>query len=131
MTPDEASVRAFYDSWIRATVEGLPDLGMSLVDDDAVFLMPGAPPMNKETFVTAACAGDPNDTRVTYDLTSDIREINVIGDYAWLRTEFTLVTTDTETGEASKVGGHTLSILKRTADAWVIVRDANTMSAMP
>jgi uncharacterized protein (TIGR02246 family) len=131
MTSDEAAIREYYDNWIRATREGLTDLGLSLVDDDAVFVMPSAPKMDKHTFVSAACAGDPEASEVEFDLKTDIHEIKVMGDYAWLWTEFTLVTTHKETGDKSKCGGHTLSILKRNGDSWLLVRDANTMAQMP
>lgn len=131
MQQDQASVRAYYDNWMRATIEGLPELGMSLVDESAVFLMPGAPPMDRETFVNAATAGDPNNSPIDYDLKSEVHEIKVIGDYAWLWTEFKLVSKHKETGDTSTVAGHTLSILKRSGDSWVAVREANTMSQVP
>jgi len=129
MQTDEIAIRELYDGWIRSTVEGDPELGLSLVADDAVFLVPGIGQMDGPSYVHAAC-GEAPDPDVDFELKSEVREIKVMGDLAWLWTEFTLVTLTKSTGKTSKVGGHSLSVLRRSGAGWVIVRDANTMSAM-
>ncbi|MEN0020717.1 MAG: nuclear transport factor 2 family protein [Planctomycetota bacterium] len=128
MADDEASIRQFYDNWIRATTEGDLELARSLIDDDAVFLVPGAGEFDKETFAAGATASDPN---LDFELESSIREMQVMGDNAWLWTEFSLVIIDKRSGTRSKSAGHTLSVLKRSGDSWVTVREANTMAAVP
>jgi ketosteroid isomerase-like protein len=62
---------------------------------------------------------------------SDIQEIQVLGDWAWMRSRLEIAVTRPD-GAIVRRAGSTLSILRRTpAGAWVIVRDANLLSAAP
>ena len=124
---DEGSIRAWYDDWIRATVEGDLSLALGLVAEDAVFLVPGAGEMDGRAYAEAATGDDP--TR-EYELDSRIREIRVLGDHAVLWTEFSLKSRRKDTGKVSASAGHTLSLLVRDGASWRVVRDANTMAAV-
>jgi len=125
MTGDETSIRAWYDQWIRATTVGDLELARGLIADDAVFLMPGLEPMDKESFAAAATATDPN---IDFDLKTEIREIRVFGDHAMLWSAFSLGMTDKASGQRTDLAGHELSVLRRAGDGWVVIRDANTMA---
>ena len=134
MNNDEQAIRAWYDDWIRATTDGDLDLARRLIADDGLFLMPGAPPMDGETFAVAMTGSDPDhppDPNVAYDLDSKVNEVRVFGDHAVMWSEFSLTTTKKDTGEKSRVAGHSLTYLERSGDGWVLVRDANTMAPAP
>jgi uncharacterized protein (TIGR02246 family) len=122
---DERSIRQWFERWMQATKEGDLQLARSLIADDAVFLVPGADQMDKESFAAAATADDPN---TLFELDCRIQEIQVLGDHAWLWTKISLAMTDKRSGERSFMAGHSLAILKRHGDGWVVVRDANTMA---
>lgn len=124
MKHDEQSIRLWFDSWIRATNEGDLELARSLIADDAVFLVPGADRMDKESFASAATADDPN---TDFDLDCSIQEIRILGDHAWLWTKIALAMNDRNSQSRSLMAGHSLSILKREGDGWVVIRDSNTM----
>lgn len=109
---------------MKATTEGDLRLARSLIADDAVFLVPGADKMDKESFASAATASDPN---TDFELDCSIQEIQVFGDYAWLWTKIALTMTDKGSKSRSLMAGHSLSILKRQDDRWVVIRDSNTM----
>ena len=128
MERDEQAIRRYFDSWILATTKGDLGLARSLIADDAVFLVPGTGPMDKEGFAAAATASDPN---TDFALECSIDEIKVFDDHAWLRTKMSLVMTDRASGTRTKMAGHELSILKRHGDTWVVIRDANTMVPVP
>ncbi len=121
---DEQAVRQWFESWIKATTEGDLELANSLIADEAVFLVPGAGRMDKESFASAATADDPN---TEFQLDCSIQEIEILGDRAWLWTEISLSMTDKRSKERSLMAGHSLSILQRRGDGWVVIRDANTM----
>ncbi|MEM1424811.1 MAG: SgcJ/EcaC family oxidoreductase [Planctomycetota bacterium] len=131
MTDDEQAVRRWHDDWIRATTEGDLDLSRGLIADGAVFLMPGAPPMDGETFAVAMTGSDPDhppDPNVAYELDAKVNEVRVFADHAVMWSEFALTTTKKDTGETSRVAGHALTFLERSRDGWKLVRDANTMA---
>jgi uncharacterized protein (TIGR02246 family) len=125
---DDQAIRQWFDQWIQATTEGDLELARSLIDHDAVFLVPGAGRMDKESFAAAATASDPN---TEFELDCSIQEIEVIGDHAWLSTKLSLVMTDKGTGSRSLMAGDSLSLLKRRGAGWVVIRDANTLVPVP
>ena len=124
MTHDEHAIRQWFERWMKATKEGDLQLARSLIADDAVFLVPGADRMDKESFAAAATATDPN---IDFELDCSIQEIEIFGDHAWLWTKISLAMTDNRSKSRSLMAGHSLSILKRQGDCWVVIRDSNTM----
>lgn len=124
MTDDEQNIRSWYEDWLRSTTEGDLDLARKLIADDAIFLVPGAGQMDKESFAAAATASDPN---IDFELDCSIQEIKVIGDHAWLLDTISLKMTDKTTKVVSLMKGDSLSILQKKGAAWTVVRDANTM----
>ena len=124
MESDEQVIRQWFEKWVKATKEGDLELARSLIADDAVFLVPGAGRMDKESFAAAATATDSN---TDYDLDCSIQEIQVMGDYAWLWTRNSLTMTDKSSQSSSFMAGHSLSILKRQNGGWVVIRDSNTV----
>ena len=125
MTTDEQAIRAAVQTWMQASADG--DLAgvLALLDQDVVFLGPGRPPMRKAEF-EAASKGMAGKVRI--DGTSDIQEITVSGDWAWVWTQLTIAMTPTG-GTPVLRGGPGLSIWRKKADGgWVIFRDANMIA---
>ena len=124
MTEDERAIRELVATWMSASKAGDTATVLSLIADDAVFMVVGQEPFGKDAF-RAASQGQ-KDLRI--DGTSDIREIKVLGDWAWLRNYLT-VTVTPPGGEPVRRAGWTLTILRKTeAGKWVLVRDANLMT---
>jgi ketosteroid isomerase-like protein len=84
--------------------------------------------MGKQSFAEAATASDPN---TDFQLDCVIQEIRIFGDHAWLMATISLAMTDKKTNTRSLMKGDGISILERRGDGWVVVRDANTMIAVP
>lgn len=128
MGNDEQAISQWFDRWMTATKEGDLDLANSLIADDAVFLVPSVGRMDKESFAAAMTATDPN---YDFQLDSSIQEVKVLGDHAWLWTQSDLVIIEKATQSRTVWSGHSLSIMKRDGDSWLIIRDANTMVPQP
>ena len=124
MNQDEQAIRNWFDDWMKATKEGDLELARTLIADDAIFLVPGAGQMDKESFAAAATATDPN---TEFELDCSVQEIRIFGDHAWLLATISLAMTDKNTNLRTLMKGDSLSVLQRRADGWVVVRDANTM----
>jgi len=98
---------------------------LSLMTDEAVFMVPGRDPFGKEGF--AAAAQDVKGVRT--EGTSDIRELRVLGDWAYLRA-YVRVSITPPGGAAVRRIGYTLTILHREPDGkWRLARDANLLAA--
>ncbi|MCO5400703.1 SgcJ/EcaC family oxidoreductase [Ralstonia soli] len=125
MTDDERAIRAVVDTWLAASKAGDLPTVLSLMTDDALFMTPGQPPFGKEAF--AAMSGAMKDVRV--EGTSDIQEVQVFGDVAYLR-NFLRIKMTIPDGKTASRSGYTLTILRKGADGkWRLSRDANLVMA--
>lgn len=120
---DEQAVQKWFDDWIAATEQGDLPLVLSLIADDVVFLVPGVGVMDKQGFAAASAS----DSEIEFGFDCSVREIQVLGDHAWIWAEGTVTMRDTRTQVTTTMAGHSLSILERRGDRWVVIRDANTM----
>jgi uncharacterized protein (TIGR02246 family) len=93
--------------------------------DDVVFLTPGHPPMRGKAAFAASLA-----SLKSFDIQgrSEIEEIEIVGDWAWMWTRLTVTMTPKNGGPPVERAGNTLSILNRRAGAWKIARDANMLA---
>lgn len=121
MTDDERAIRELVATWMAASQAGDVTTVLGLMADDVVFMVPGREPFGKEAF--AAASQSMKDVR--FEGSHDIREIKVLGDWAYLRNHLT-VTMTPPGGEPIRRAGDTLSILRKQPDGkWLLARDAN------
>ena len=81
MTADEQSIRALVTSWLTASENGDVDTVLSLIADDAVFLLPGQPVLGKAEFAEKSRPQLGHEAP-QIEASSDIQEIRVLGDWA-------------------------------------------------
>jgi uncharacterized protein (TIGR02246 family) len=125
MTDDETAIRDLVATWLAASKAGDLATVLDLMADDVIFMVPGHEPFGKEAFASAF--GGMKNFRA--EGTSDIQEIQVLGDWAYLRNHLTLTMTPLDGTEPMRSSGYTLSILRKKSDGrWVIARDANLMT---
>jgi uncharacterized protein (TIGR02246 family) len=128
MSSDEQEIRALVATWMAATKAGDVEKVLSLMAEDVVFLLPGQPPMvGKSTFAAAARAQS-KQASPQFEGTSEIQEIKVIGDWAFMWTKLKVVVTPPGGAPPMTRAGHTLSILKKQNGRWLLARDANMLS---
>jgi uncharacterized protein (TIGR02246 family) len=124
MTSDERAIRELVTKWMVASEAGDLDTVLGLMTDDVVFMVPGRAPFGKDVFADAA--RKMKDVRMQG--TTDIKEIEVLGDWAWVRNHIT-VTMTPPGGVPVKRSGYTLTILKKQPDGrWLLARDANLLT---
>jgi uncharacterized protein (TIGR02246 family) len=127
MKTDEQQIRALVDDWFTATRSGDVDTVMSLVTDDVVFLLPGRPPMRRDEFAAQSRAqGGAAAPRI--EGTSEIREIVVSGDWAYMWTALSVSLAPSNGRPSIHRAGHTLTVLRRQGGRWLIARDANLLA---
>ncbi len=125
METDEQAIHQLVKTWMAASKAGDLDKVLSLMSDDALFMVPGAEPFGRETFIKGSEAMKD----VTIEGTNDIQELKVLGDWAWLR-GLIRVTMTMPDGTAINRKGYTLTILRKETDGkWVLFRDANLILA--
>ena len=127
MHSDEQEIRQLVSTWMAATKAGDVETVLSLMADDVVFLVAGRPPMRKADFAAAARARARGDAPA-FDGTSDIQEIRVIGDWAFLWQKLTVTAVAPDGAAPVTRAGHTLTIFERQNGKWVLARDANMLA---
>ena len=124
MTDDERAIRDLVATRMMASEAGDVQTVLSLMADDVIFTVPGREPFGKDAF--RAASETMKNVRMTG--TSDIREIKVLGDWAYIR-NYIEITITPPGGDAMRRSGYTLSILRKQPDGkWVLWRDANLVA---
>jgi len=126
MQNDEQEIRQLVSTWMSASKAGDVDTVLSLISDDVVFLQPGQPVMRKADF-TAKAKAQSEHNAPQIDGSSEIQEIKVIGDWAFMWTRLTVTVTPSD-GKPMTRAGHTLTILNKQNGRWVLARDANLLA---
>jgi uncharacterized protein (TIGR02246 family) len=88
-------------------------------------MVPGREPFGKEAF--AAASQGMQDLRI--EGSSEIEELQVLGDWAYLRNRLTVTMTPAGGQPMLRRTGYTLSILRKEKDGrWLLARDANLLA---
>jgi uncharacterized protein (TIGR02246 family) len=127
MSDDEREIRALVSRWMEAAKAGDLEAVLGLMTDDVVFLVPGRAPMRKDDFA-AASRPPPGAGAARIDGKSEIQELQVEGDWAWMWTRLFVVMTPPDGSPPVERAGHTLSILRKVDGRWRIARDANLLA---
>ena len=127
MSDDEQAIRDLIGTWHRATASGdLPRI-MNLMAEDVVFLVAGQPPMRGRD---AFAAGFKNALKHAHiESSSDIQEIHVNGDWAYVWNYLVVVMTTKDGKPPQHHTGNVLSVMRKQSDGtWLMFRDANLLA---
>ena len=128
MGADECEIRQVVATWMTATKAGDIETVLTLMADDVVFLIAGQPPMIGKAAFAAAARAQSGQAAPRFDGTSDIQEIKVLGDWAFVWTKLTVVVTPPGGAPPMTRAGHTLSMFSKQNGRWVLARDANMLA---
>ena len=81
MSDDERAIRELVETWMSASKAGDTAAVLELMTDDVLFMTPGREPFGKAEF--AAQAQQLKDANL--DGQGEVQEIEVAGDWAWIR----------------------------------------------
>lgn len=127
MPSDEQAIRDLVATWMDASRHGDTAAVLDLMTDDALFLTPGRPPMTKADFAKAATPqGDGKGPR--FDGHSEILEIQLMGDWAFMRSQLTVTVTPPDGSPPTRREGPTLTVLRKDGGRWRLARDANLLA---
>jgi uncharacterized protein (TIGR02246 family) len=131
MTSDERAIRELVATWMSATKAGDLETVLGLMAEDVVFLVPGQAPMIGKAAYAKAAGAQSSARGPTFDGQSEIQELKVFADWAYMWSRLTVAVTPAGGGKTTVRAGHTLSILRRERGRWVLARDANLLTVAP
>ena len=124
MSPDERAIRELVERWMTASCAG-DDRDRAQPDVGRRRLHGSRPRTVRQANLRRQFA---QHGRARLEGKADIRELTVIGGWAYLR-NFIEITITPPGGEGVRRSGYTLSILRKEADGkWLLARDANLVS---
>jgi uncharacterized protein (TIGR02246 family) len=122
MQKDEHAIRALIEQWLDASIKGDLETVLGLMDEDAIFMTPGAEPFDREAF--KAMHDSMKGARM--EGTVETHELRVLGDWAYARNYLDLVFFPPQGGAGTKRRGFTLTIFRKDSHGnWLLHRDAN------
>lgn len=130
MQNDEHAIRALVSDWHMASADGDVQRLAELMSEDVIFLAPGQVPMQgRDAFINAFKEGMKH---YRIEAHGEVQEVSASGDLAYCRTQLSVVVTPHREGMPMRRYGYALSVLRRQpGGGWVIVRDANMLTAEP
>ena len=131
MSTDERAIRDLVANWMEASKRNDLAALLDLMSDDILFLVPGRQPFGKAEFIAASEGMNQAGAKVAIEGTADIQEIEVLGNWAWLRNFISVRVTPPGDVPSRHHAGHTLSIFRKGPDGrWRLFRDANLVMAL-
>jgi uncharacterized protein (TIGR02246 family) len=118
MKSDEDQIQELVTAWMTASRNGDVNTVLNLMTDDVIFLVPGRAPMRKEEFATVAKAQAREDA-AKIDGSSEIQEIKVLGEWAFMWTRLKVVATPSDGSATVERAGYTLTILRKEKGRWL------------
>ncbi len=123
MADEKRAIQNMVDNWLAASKAGDLATVLSLMSDDAVFMVPGREPFGKEAFAARSNEMKNLDMDAKYTMV----ELRVLGDWAWMRSHLKMTITP-RGGKPVTQSGYILTILQKKPDGhWAIARDANLL----
>ena len=128
MPDDERAIRELIQTWLVASQKGdlqtVLGLMSGLIALPVAIMVPGLDPFGKEAFAATFKAL----TGVRFEMSSEIKEIKLLGDWAYLRNYLEVTMTPPGVGAPLRRSGHTLTILRKEPDGrWLVARDASPL----
>lgn len=108
MQTDEQQIRQLISDWMAATKAKDVEEVMSLISKQQA-----------------------SENAPDIDGKSEIQEIKVIGEWAFVWAKLHVTITPPKGSAAITRAGHTLSVLKKENGKWLLTRDANLLSSVP
>lgn len=120
---DDQLIRDLVATWVAAMREGDAQAFLGILASGAVLLAPGKAPMTRTDFAKAAEAKRGNLPKVA--VVREILEIEVLNDWAFMRTRLSETATSADGSSVTSWHGHTLTVLRKEDGTWKVARDAN------
>ncbi len=121
---DGQQIRKLIADWLAASKQHDTEKVLSLIAEDAVFLVAGQVPFGKEAFAQAA--RQQKDAQVQFDAQSEIVELQIFGPWAFAITKLNL-TIERPGADPVARSGNTLTVFRKTDGVWQLARDANLL----
>jgi uncharacterized protein (TIGR02246 family) len=132
LVAEQGKLHDLESGWAKEAAAKDLEKSVSHYADDAVLIMPGAPPSKGKDAIRAAWKGMLDDPNLKINFSSDRIEISASGDMATTKGSYNLTLTNPKTKKPVDDKGSYLTVYKKQADGgWKAVEDMTTSEMAP
>ena len=129
---EQAKIHDLEAAWAKDAAAKDVEKSVANYADDAVLIMPGAPPFKGRDAIRTAWKGMLDDPNLKINFSADRVEIGASGDLATTKGSYTLTTTNPKTKKPVDDKGSYVTVYKKQADGgWKAVEDITASEIAP
>ena len=132
LVAEQAKIHDLEAAWAKDAAAKDVEKSVANYADDAVLIMPGAPPFKGRDAIRTAWKGMLDDPNLKINFSADRVEIGASGDLATTKGSYTLTTTNPKTKKPVEDKGSYVTVYKKQADGgWKAVEDITASEIAP
>lgn len=132
LVAEQSKIRDIEAGWVKEAAAKDLEKSVGHYADDAILMMPGAPPAKGKDAIRAAWKGMLDDPNIKLNFSSDRVEMSADGDLATTRGSYTMTVTNPKTKKPVDDKGSYMTVYKKQADgAWKVIEDMTTSEVAP
>jgi uncharacterized protein (TIGR02246 family) len=132
LVAEQTKLRDIESAWAKDAAAKDLEKSVANYADDAVLIMPGAPPSKGKDAIHAAWKGMLEDPNLKINFSADRVEISAGGDLATTKGSYTLTVTNPKTKKPVNDKGSYITVYKKQADGgWKVIEDMTASEIAP
>ncbi len=132
LVAEQSKIRDIESSWVKEAAAKDLEKSAGHYTDDAILMMPGAPPAKGKDAIKAAWKGMLDDPNIKLNFSADRVEMSAGGDLATTRGSYTMTVTNPKTKKPVDDKGSYMTVYKKQADGgWKVIEDMTSSEVAP
>jgi len=132
LAAEQSKIRDIEAGWVKEAAAKDVEKSAAHYADDAVLMMPGAPPAKGKDAIHAAWKGMLEDPNIKLDFSADRVEMSAGGDLATTRGSYSMTVTNPKTKKPMDDKGSYMTVYKKQADGtWKVIEDMTSSEVAP
>lgn len=132
LTAEQSKIRDIESGWVKEAAAKDLEKSSGHYTDDAILMMPGAPPAKGKDAIKAAWKGMLDDPNLKLNFSADRVEMSAGGDLATTRGSYSMTVTNPKTKKPMDDKGSYMTVYKKQADGnWKVIEDMTSSEVAP
>ena len=132
LAAEQSKIRDIEAGWVKEAAAKDLEKSAGHYADDAILMMPGAPPAKGKDAIRAGWKGLLDDPNFKLDFSADRVEMSAGGDLATTRGSYSMTVTNPKTKKPVDDKGSYMTVYKKQADgAWKVIEDMTSSEVAP
>lgn len=132
LVAEQSKIRDIESGWVKEAAAKDLEKSAGHYSDDAILMLPGAPPAKGKDAIKAAWKGMLDDPNLKLNFSADRVEMSAGGDLATTRGSYSMTVTNPKTKKPVDDKGSYMTVYKKQADGtWRVIEDMTSSEVAP